>query len=103
MLSEEGVADDGRWILMMRRTDMFGDWLLLGEFEDSTGLGLVAMLVRRRGVGRGGGLGCVARLMEGTKWDEGGIELEELGRMREGAAFVEEWDSLDTSLLHPQV
>jgi hypothetical protein len=103
LLSEEGVADDGRWILMMRRTDMFGDWLLLGEFEDSTGLGLVAMLVRRRGVGRGGGLGCVARLMEGTKWDEGGIELEELGRMREGAAFVEEWDSLDTSLLHPQV
>lgn len=87
MLSEEGVTDDGRWILMMRRTDMFGDWLLLGEFEDSTGLGLVAMLVRRRGVGRVGGGGSVARLMEGTKWDEGGIELEDFGRVREGGGF----------------
>ena len=51
-MSEEGVADDGRWILMMRRTDMFGDGFVLGEFEDGTGLGLVAMLVRRRVVGR---------------------------------------------------
>ena len=58
MLSEEGFADDGRWILMMRRTDVFGDGLVLGEFEDGAGLGLVAMLVRRRGVGRVGGLGC---------------------------------------------
>ena len=48
MLSEEGFADDGRWILMMCRSDVFGDGLVLGEFEDGTGLGLVAMLVRRR-------------------------------------------------------
>ncbi len=41
---------------MMRRTDVFGDWLFLGEFEDSTGLGLAAMLVRRWGVGSGGRL-----------------------------------------------
>ena len=29
----------------------------------------------------------MARLMEGTKWDEGGIELEEFGRVREGGGF----------------
>ena len=42
---------------MMRRTDVFGDGLVLREFEDGAGLGLVAMLVRRRGVGRVGGGG----------------------------------------------
>ena len=87
MLSEEGFADDGRWILMMCRSDVFGDGLVLWEFEDGAGLGLVAMLVRCRGVGRGGGGGSVARLMEGTKWDEGGIELEDFGRVREGGGF----------------
>ena len=87
MLSEEGVTDDGRWILMMRRSDVFGDGLVLWEFDDGAGLGLVAVVVRRRGVGRGGGFGCLARLMEGTKWDEGGIELEDFGRVREGGGF----------------
>ena len=29
----------------------------------------------------------MARLMEGTKWDEGGIELEDLGRVREGGGL----------------
>ena len=48
MLSEEGFADDGRWILMMRRSDVFGDGLVLWEFEDGAGLGLVAVVVRRR-------------------------------------------------------
>ena len=72
---------------MMRRSDVFGDGLVLGEFEDGAGLGEVAMLVRGGGVGRGGGGGSVARLMEGTKGDEGGIELEEFGRVREGGGF----------------
>ena len=89
MLSEEGFADDGRWILMMRRSDVFGDGLVLWEFDDGAGLGLVAMLVRCRGVWRGGGFGCwgVVGLAEGGEGDEGGIELEEFGRVREGGGF----------------
>ena len=58
MLSEEGIADDGRWILVVGGTDVFGDGFVLGEFEDGAGLGLVEVLVQSRGVGRGGGLGC---------------------------------------------
>ena len=50
---------------MMRRSDVFGDGLVLWEFEDGAGLGEVAMLVRGGGVGRGGGGGSVARRMEG--------------------------------------
>ena len=53
---------------MMRSSDVFGDGLVLWEFEDGAGLGLVAMLVRRRGVGRGGGFGCWGVV----GWAEGG-------------------------------
>ena len=58
MLSEEGFADDGEGVLVVGGSDVFGDGLVLWEFEDSAGLGLVAVLVRRRGVGRVGGFGC---------------------------------------------
>jgi hypothetical protein len=88
LLSEEGVADDGRWVLVVGGTDVFGDGFVLGEFEDGTGLGLVAMLVRRRSVGRGGGGGSVvARGMEGGEGDEGGVKLEGFGRVREGGGL----------------
>ncbi len=52
MLSEEGVADDGRWILVVGGTDVFGDGLVLGECEDGAGWGLVEVLVQSRSVGR---------------------------------------------------
>jgi hypothetical protein len=87
LLSEEGVADDGRWILVVGGTDVFGDRFVLGEFEDGTGLGEVAMFVRGGGVGRGGGGGSVARLMEGGEGGEGWVKLEEFGRVREGGGF----------------
>ena len=57
-------------------SDVFGDGFVLGECEDGTGLGEVAMFVRGGGVGRGGGGGSVVRRMEGGEGDEGGIELE---------------------------
>ena len=74
---------------MMRRTDVFGDGLVLGEFEDGAGVGVVAVVVRRRGVGRVGGFGCwgVVGLAEGGEGDEGGIELEDFGRVREGGGL----------------
>ena len=71
MLSEEGVTDDGRWILMMRRSDVFGDGLVLWEFEDGTGLGLVAVVVRRRGVGRVGGLDAGEGWWDGRSEEKG--------------------------------
>jgi hypothetical protein len=82
-LSEEGVADDGRWVLVVGGTDVFGDGFVLGEFEDGTGLGEVAMFVRGGGVGRGGGGGSVARGMEGGEEAEGWVKLEDFGRVRE--------------------
>ena len=73
----------------MRRSDVFGDGFVLGEREEGTGQGDVAMFVRCRGVGRVGGFGCwgVVGLAEGGEGDEGGIELEEFGRVREGGGF----------------
>ena len=54
---EEGIADDGGGVLVVGGSDVFGDGIVLGEFEDGAGLGLVAMFVQSRGVGRVGGGG----------------------------------------------
>ena len=70
MLPEEGVTDDGRWILMMRCPDVFCDGFVLREFEDSAGLGLTAMLVWRWVVGSGGRLPYSLSFVEGAEGDD---------------------------------
>ena len=45
--------------------------------------------MRGGGVGRGGGFGCwgVLGWAEGGEGEEGGVKLEDFGRMREGGGF----------------